>query len=106
MLSIYAGPDLLLAIFPDGTVQVPQDIGERAQCYHMLSDALNLLVDTVSSETISAKAGGTGLSVKRIGPHRSDCHEVSGCVLPSARREGSRGHFLRLVSFETIDVDR
>lgn len=105
-LQISDETGLLLALWPDDTVQVPQDADERARCYDQLSGALALLVDTVSSTTISATAGGRGLSVTRIEPHRCDCRADAHFSRPSGQREGSAMPSLRIVSSVTTGPDR
>lgn len=97
-LQISDETGLLMAFWPDGTVQVPQDVDERTRCYNQLSGALALLVDTISSQTISAKAGGQGLSVTQTGPHHCGFPANGGCVPPSEQRGGTEGRFLHLVS--------
>ena len=84
-LQIADETGLLLALWPDGTVQVPQDVDERARCYDQLSGALALLVDTVSSQTISARAGGQGLSVTQAGPHHCGCPANAGSAHQSGQ---------------------
>ena len=70
-LQIADETGLLLALWPDGTVQVPQDAEERARCYDQLSGALALLVDTVSSQRLS----DVGHQSRKA--HIHACHEYS-----------------------------
>jgi len=105
-LQISDETGLLLALWPDGTVQVPQDVNERARCYDQLSSALALLVDTISSQTIAAKAGELGLCATQTEPHHCDYPANAGSAPPSERPSGTEGQRLRIVSPATTDWDR
>lgn len=81
-LKIEINGSLALWLGPNDSVQVSMDLGERVKCREALSNALNLLDQTIVKWSTFSTATATGAAEIRNLPRLDGCHAVFDCSHP------------------------
>lgn len=93
---------LVLFAGAGGTVQVPMDPDERAQCRKVLLDALDLLDQTIVKWSTFSTGAEMGEPVTRSSQHPDGCLAVYDCSPPLARPIDSPTQHLRIVTADPL----